>query len=233
MSAEAPPPAPPAAAPQYTELERFLWLVSDPFRAEFSQNSILASVGTSLGTTALIFVAWMLIRPYNTIVYAPKLRGQKDEKNAPPRLEPGIFAWFKPLWRTTDADLVDQIGVDAVLFLRVLRMCRDMLGILGFLSIAIMVPVNVIMSKRNNWPGGPTDPWTLMSPRIAWGKGMWAHVVMAWVFDFIIMYMLWVNYKAVANMRRNYFESEGYQMALSSRTLMVRLLNFRATSCPC
>src|SRR5690606_24784542 len=101
------------------------------------------------------------------------------------------------------------------------------LGILGFLGVSIVVPVNVIMSKRNSWADAPTDAFTLMSPAIAWGEGMWAHVVMAWVFDFIIMYILWVNYKAISKMRRDYFESEGYQLAISSRTLMVSYGSFQ------
>lgn len=203
-----------------TDAEKLLDLVSDPFRDQFNQNSLVASVGTSLGVTALVFLAWCLIRPHNTIVYAPKLR-HSDEKHAPPKLESGFFGWWKPLWKTTELELVEKIGVDAVLFLRVLRMCRTLMGVLGLISVVIVIPINVIISKKLSWKGAPTDPLVLMTPRIVMGPPMWAHVVMAWVFDSIIIFILWRNYKAVYQLRMNYFESETYQIALSSRTLMV------------
>lgn len=202
------------------ELQKFLSLVSDPFRDNFNQQSILASIGSSIALSSLIFLAWCFVRPHNSIVYAPRLR-HVDEKHAPPRMEKGYFTWWKPLWFTKEQDLVDQIGVDATLFLRVLRMCRNIMGILGLLGVLVVIPVNVIISKKDSWPGAPTDPLVLMTPRIVWGEPIWSQVVMAWVFDVIIMYFLLVNYKAVAGLRQRYFESKEYQVALSSRTLMV------------
>ncbi|KAF8444174.1 hypothetical protein BGX38DRAFT_1271717 [Terfezia claveryi] len=184
-----------------SELQKFLDLVSDPYRDQFNQQSILASIASSLATSAIIFLAWCLIRPHNSIVYAPKLR-HLDEKHAP-------------------RDLVDKIGVDATLFLRVLKMCRNIMGILGLLGVILVIPVNVLISKKNSWVGAPTDPLILMTPRMVWGEAIWSQVVVAWVFDAIIVYMLWVNYKAVAKLRQGYFESPEYQVALSSRTLMV------------
>ncbi|KAF8462989.1 hypothetical protein BDZ91DRAFT_796760 [Kalaharituber pfeilii] len=203
-----------------SDLQKLLELVADPFRDQFNQNSIVASVGSSLITTAIIFIAWCLIRPYNTIVYAPKLR-TSDDKHAPPRMEPGLFAWWKPLWQTKEADLVDKIGVDATLFLRVLRMCRTITGVLGLLGVVIVIPVNVSLSKKVYWVGAPRDPLTMMSPKIVFGPGIWSQVVLAWLFDAIIMYFLWVNYKAVFQLRQKYFESQEYQQTLASRTLMV------------
>jgi hypothetical protein len=51
---------------------------------------------------------------------------------------------------------------------------------------------------------------------------MWAHVIVAWVFNFIIMYFLYTNYAAITTMRKNFFETPEYQASLHSRTLMVR-----------
>lgn len=203
-------------------LDKFLLYVANPFRNQFNEASILASAGSSLGISIAIFVLWCLIRPHNTVVYAPKLRNA-GAKHAPPRLENSFFGWWKPLTRAKESDLVAQIGEDAVLFLRVLRMCRTIFFWLGLIGVGIVIPVNVIMSQKNivNWEEAPRDALTLMSPELAWGQGMWAHVVMAYVFDIIIMYILFRNYVAVAKIRKNYFESEGYQMSLHSRTLMV------------
>jgi hypothetical protein len=50
---------------------------------------------------------------------------------------------------------------------------------------------------------------------------MWAHVIIAWIFDFIIMYFLWRNYRMVVNLKRGYFENPEYTDSLHARTLMV------------
>lgn len=50
---------------------------------------------------------------------------------------------------------------------------------------------------------------------------MWSQVVCAWVFDIIIAFFLWRNYRAVRTLRRQYFESSDYQRSLHARTLMV------------
>ncbi|KAI5805546.1 hypothetical protein DFH27DRAFT_590686 [Peziza echinospora] len=203
-----------------TELEKFLQMIADPYQDSFNQNSIVASVGSSLGTTALIFLAWCMIRPHNTIVYAPKLRHRDNSHTQqPPRIESGIFGWVKPLWNAKEDDLVEQIGLDAVLFLRVLKMCRTILGALGLLGIVVVIPCNILLSVKELQ--SKKDAVVKVTPVVLLGPGMWVHVVMAWVFDAIIIYILWVNYKAVAILRQKYFESHEYQVALSSRTLMV------------
>lgn len=50
---------------------------------------------------------------------------------------------------------------------------------------------------------------------------MWAHVVFTYISDLIIFYFLWVNYRAVATLRKNYFESQDYQNSVHGRSLMV------------
>ena len=60
-----------------------------------------------MGITAAIALCFSFVRPYNTVVYAPKLK-HADEKHAPPPLGKGIFAWIKPLWSTTEKDLVTR-----------------------------------------------------------------------------------------------------------------------------
>lgn len=50
---------------------------------------------------------------------------------------------------------------------------------------------------------------------------MWAHVVIAYLFTFILMYLLWKNYREVVTLRKLYFESPEYVDSLHARTLMI------------
>jgi hypothetical protein len=206
-------------------LNRFLQLVQSPFKQSFTTNAFLASLGTSIGISLSIFGVWCALRPYNTLVYAPKLR-HADSKHAPPPIGKGLFSWFPPLLKCHEADLVDKIGMDATIFLRFMRLCRTMFFFLGIIGCLVMIPVNVTCNLKNeqynkqDW-GNNSKWYVLMSPTYTWGNCMWAHVVIAWVFDFVIMYFLWRNYQAVIDLRRNYFESREYLDSLHSRTLMV------------
>jgi hypothetical protein len=208
------------------KLSLFLNMVQSPFRQEFSTDAFFASLGSSLGISAAILLAWCLVRPYNSVVYAPKLRNA-DEKHAPPRIEKGYFAWLTPLLKCHEADLLPKLGLDAIVFLRFLRMCRNIFFVLAILGCAVMIPVNVSCNLKNSWTDvngtSSSRKWfVLMSPNYTWGNCMWAHVIVAWVFNFIIMYFLYTNYAAITTMRKNFFETPEYQASLHSRTLMVR-----------
>lgn len=207
-------------------LNRFLNLLQSSFRQTFSTDAFLASLGSSLGISALIFLAWCLVRPYHSVVYAPKLR-HADSKHAPPPVGKGYFSWLAPLVKCHEDDLINMgMGLDAVIFLRFMRLCRTLFFCLGILGCIIMIPVNVTCNKKHiqnaNQDWQPNRGWfALMSPMYTWGECMWAHVVIAWVFDAIILYFLWTNYREVVRLRKDYHKSPEYTRSLHSRTLMV------------
>ncbi len=163
---------------------------------------------------ALLF---SLIRPYHTIVYAPKLK-HADEDHAPPPLGKGLFAWVAPLWSTTEKDLVRLVGMDAALFMRFTVMCRNIFLVLAVFGCAILIPVNY-----SNSISFPDSVWiSLLGPSTVFGNAQWAQVAVAWLFNVTICGFLWWNYRKVLRLRRAYFESSDYQRSLHARTLMVR-----------
>jgi hypothetical protein len=172
-------------------------------------------LGSSIGITAAIAVGFSFLRPYNSVVYAPKLK-HADEKHAPPPLGKGILAWVVPLWSTSEQDLVNLVGLDAALFMRFTRMCRNIFVILSLLGCGILIPVNWV----NFWPAD--DVWLAkVTPRNVWGAPLWATVVFAWLLTIIVCGFLWWNYRKVLQLRRQYMQSEEYQQSLHARTLMV------------
>ncbi|KAL2267415.1 hypothetical protein VTJ83DRAFT_4692 [Remersonia thermophila] len=194
----------------------FLELLSDPFSSQsrLQESALFAAIGSSLGTTAAIAICFSLLRPYNNAVYAPKLK-HADEKHAPPPLGKGIFAWIAPLWSTTEQDLVNLVGLDAAIFMRFTRMCRNIFLILTVLGCCILIPVNWTFFT-------PDDLWFLkVTPRNVWGDPHWATVVFAWLLTVVVCGHLWWNYKKVLDLRRQYMKSEEYQQSLHARTLML------------
>lgn len=117
-----------------------------------------------------------------------------------------------------------QIGLDATIFLRFGRMCRNMFIVLSVVGCAIIVPVNVVysvQSQKNSGGAKLSNAIFLMTPRDLSGEVFWAHVALAYVFDIIVCGFLWRTYRAVHRLRRNYMESPEYQNSLHSRTLII------------
>ena len=118
--------------------------------------------------------------------------------------------------------------MDATVFLRFARMCRNMFIVLAIVGCAIIIPVNVvkgtIMQDAVASAGSGTANKNivfLMTPQGLLGDVWWAFVAIAYVFDIIVCGFLWWNYRAIHRLRRAYMESPEYQSSLFSRTLMI------------
>ncbi|KAL9602334.1 MAG: hypothetical protein Q9219_001900 [cf. Caloplaca sp. 3 TL-2023] len=174
----------------------------------------------------LITLAFSLMRPRNTIVYAPKLK-YADEKHAPPKLGKGLFEWVRPVAGAKEALLVEKTGLDSAVFLRFTRMLRNMFLILSIIGVVVLLPANVISADKDaikTNTGGNQRFFVSMTPQYTNSKhrgALWVHVVSVWVIDLIVAFFLWRNYIAVVRLRRQYFDSPEYLMSLHSRTLMV------------
>lgn len=196
-----------------------LCLVADPF-PQFKEIAVYSALGYSVGTMILITLAFSIMRPYNSVVYAPKLK-YADDKHAPPRIGKGMFAWIWPVASIKETELVEKVGLDATVFLRFTRMCRNIFVLVTVVAIAILLPANVISSRKNIPQTESHGFLNLSTPLYVNGAALWVHVVCAWAINIIVAFFLWRNYAAVTRLRRQYFESAEYLTALHSRTLML------------
>lgn len=167
-----------------------------------------------------ITIMFSLLRPHYSVVYAPKLK-YADEKHAPPPIGKGFFAWFSPVTRTKEAELVEKLGLDATVFLRFTRMCRDIFLALSVISIAILIPANTIGSKKTKGESGANGIFLAMTPHDIKQNSLWAHVISAYLIDIVAAFFLWRNYLVITRLRRQYFESSDFLKSLHSRTLMI------------
>ncbi len=182
-------------------------------------NAFWTSLGTSIAFTFLLALLFSILRPRHAAVYAPRLKRASKGGPGPPPVGKGFLSWLKPVLKTNEAQFQSAVGLDASVFLRFTRMCRDMFLVMSLVGCGILIPTN--------WTGGVKSltkgqsPFTLMSPLLVWGKPLWAQVICAWLLNLIVAVFLWVNYRAVRRLRRTYFESPEYQARLHSRTLLV------------
>ncbi|KAJ4178236.1 hypothetical protein NW767_001589 [Fusarium falciforme] len=199
--------------------QELLDLLKNPYNDQLQAASMYSALAISLPVTIFIAFCFSLLRPYHQAIYAPKMK-HADEKHAPPPIGKAPWSWITTLWKTKEEQLVYLIGMDATIFLRFVRMCRNMFLTLCVTGVGILLPVHVSHWKTIGDDSGNT--WvSKITPLHVWGQAIWAQVVIAWVFNIIIAIYLWFNYRKVLQLRRKYFESEEYQKSLHSRTLMV------------
>lgn len=129
---------------------------------------------------------------------------------------------MKPVLKTKESDLAETIGLDAIIFLRFAKMCRNIFLVLTVIGCLVMIPINITESDEGMTQDLST--FSTMTPMYVFSEALWSHVACAWGFDAIVAYFLWRNYKAVAVLRKRYFQSSDYQRSLHARTLMVRFL---------
>lgn len=118
-------------------------------------------------------------------------------------------------------------GLDAAIFLRFINMLRNMFLVMAVLGCAVLVPVNSTQSIKYD-----SDTWLMrLTPQNVYNEAQWATVLCAWLFNILVLGLLWWNYRKVLQLRREYFETPEYQQSLHSRTLMVRTASARAPPC--
>lgn len=113
---------------------------------QFGITAIIAGLLTSATISGIVLLIFSILRPRHKIVYAPKVK-YANEKKAPPPIDDGLLSWLKPVWQCTDEYLLDKIGLDAVLFLRFWRMCRNIFICFG-LGSAVMIPYNIVVGLK-------------------------------------------------------------------------------------
>ncbi|PWY92381.1 DUF221-domain-containing protein [Aspergillus heteromorphus CBS 117.55] len=198
--------------------EQFLKLISNPFQSDFQVNAIWASLATSVGLSIALTLLFSLFRPRHSVVYAPKVK-HADRKHTPPPVGKGFFAWLKPVLQTKEPQLVDCVGLDASMFIRFAKMCRNIFIFLSIIGCGVMIPLNLTQSTGNTV--SEFGAFATMTPLYVTTEAIWGQVVCAWAFDMIVAFFLWRNYKAVLALRRKFFESSEYQRSLHARTLMI------------
>ncbi|KAJ5095420.1 hypothetical protein NUU61_004776 [Penicillium alfredii] len=202
------------------ETDEFLRLIADPFHSAFQLSAVWASLGTSIGVSIILALLFSLFRPRHSLVYAPKVK-HADKRHTPPPVGKGFFAWIKPVIYTREPQLIDTVGLDAAIFLRFTKMCRNIFIFLSIIGCLVMIPVNITQSKNRDSSSQFSAFYTMTPLYVTNPTAIWSQVVCAWAFDFIIAFFLWRNYRAVRALRRQYFESSDYQRSMHARTLMI------------
>ncbi|EUC48104.1 hypothetical protein COCMIDRAFT_88293 [Bipolaris oryzae ATCC 44560] len=203
-----------------SSLDRFIDLISDPFQSQVQETSIYAAVVYSFVVSGLLVLTFCFLRPRNSRVYAPRAK-HADEKHRPLPLGNKPLSWLSAVRNVREQDLVDKIGLDAIIFLRFMRMIRNIFFVLTVVGCLILIPVNVVGGSPFYKQWSSISTLMKFTPQYIFGRKFWAYVAFAYMIQGTVCFFLWRNYSAVLKLRRAYFDTEEYKSSLHARTLLL------------
>ncbi|KAG2182334.1 hypothetical protein INT43_007264 [Umbelopsis isabellina] len=207
------------------------------FDSQRSQDAALdvkgmaTQLGINLAISVGVLLGFQLLRPKNTLIYAPRAKFGTNEITKPPQVGNGLFDWIKPVLHTKDDVLLQKIGFDAFIFLRILRILRHILYTMTFVGVCGLIPLNIIATSRTGvWPPGASIDFLSIStinnvngkaPSNANYTWYWAHVAVTWIFTLAIFFFFYRGYVIYARIRQQYFTSPDYVASVHSKSILI------------
>lgn len=179
--------------------------------------AVASQVALMLVVSIATVVAFNVLRPQNKVIYEPKVKYHVGDKK-PPRISDSLLGWLPPLVRTKEPELLDKVGLDAVTFLRFIRMMRSLLATVALLCCVILLPIDVIYNL-NHVPSTGRDILSMLTIRDVQGSYLFAHVAMTYLITAVVMAFVWKNWKVMLRLRQEWFRSPEYMQSFYARTL--------------
>ncbi|KAI8581589.1 hypothetical protein K450DRAFT_232048 [Umbelopsis ramanniana AG] len=165
---------------------------------------------TSVGV--LCFLIFCALRTRWTILYQPRLH---MKRHSPPNLPKSLFGWIIPLIRISHEEVLEKVGMDAVVMLQFLLMAFKLFAFCSFFGVTVLVPISVSVSHV-----AKDDPSALTIIAVEDSERyMIAYLIFTYLFSFVSFWLMYGNYDAYIRLRRQYLIRN--KKALSVRTVMV------------
>ena len=133
-------------------------------------------------------------------IYSPRLLLLQDEHLPHGKLPSSWLAWVSPSLMSRDDDIFRHLGLDALVYLRFLRLLlKASIFVLPY-GMFILVPLNV--HGGMNLKEG-LDKVSMSNVRLDSSK-LWAHLIAVWVYSLSFIYILKEEWKVYTVYRQIY-----------------------------
>ncbi|KAI0240946.1 hypothetical protein L0F63_007041 [Massospora cicadina] len=157
-----------------------------------SLPSLLYQNGIVLLTCFGLLAAFCLLRPNNGAVYHRR-RKLSHSNRAFPKLPSGPFSWFRVVWRTSEEEILLKCGLDAVMFLRLVRL--GLVYALGTVPFGLAL-VGVDYFAKEAEVASETSGFDLQRLTITNVDAksfLWVHIAFGWISFFFLGAWLYKN----------------------------------------
>lgn len=181
-----------------------------------SQTSTVLSTLTIYGIIGLALLVLFEFSRQQSVVYFPRCHSHKNRTPSPP--SSGLISWIYSTLSISEKDTLRMIGMDAYVFLRVLRLFTLICFICGMLGLIVLIPIYA------------TSPFNPENPGIRrWSMGnipesddrLWSSCIFTYVFSLIFLGLLHYEYSRFVQLRQQYFKGNHEQSSQSSYSILV------------
>ncbi|KAJ4829129.1 hypothetical protein Tsubulata_011814 [Turnera subulata] len=193
--------------------------------ADLEEIGYAAAINLLSAIAFLLAFAILRLQPFNDRVYFPKWY-LKGIRGSPTRARAFVskfvnldcstyirfLNWMPAALKMPEPELIDHAGLDSVVYIRIYLLGLKIFVPIAILAFSVLVPVN--------WTGGLlenskdkdltySDIDKLSISNIPSGsKRFFAHLTMLYAFTFWTFFVMYMEYKAVTNMRLRFLASE-------------------------
>ncbi|KAI1316467.1 hypothetical protein EDD11_009957 [Mortierella claussenii] len=158
-------------------------------------------------------------------MFAPRT---KLRRHTPPILSATFFGWIPQLLRIPEAEVLDCVGLDAVMLLRFFTMGAKLFFWCMIPGFLVILPVNNYSGRDGRDPAEPTDPDdgsdSFVSGMIPGVQGtsllyLFTQFTFTWIFSILSIYTIWHTYEDYISIRRKYMLKRA--KSITNRSVMV------------
>ncbi|CAO3566515.1 unnamed protein product [Mortierella alpina] len=181
-------------------------------------NGLMAQIGLSAGVSVVCIGVFEWNRRKKTLqyLYSPRCR---LKVNPTPPMSMKFLGWIKPTITLPEEFYIANVGLDAVMFLRFLKMCLQFCIFNAIIVGTILLPIHYFGDKH-----------FVEVPRFSIlniqddSNLLWAHVLLTYVVTVSWMFLLFKNYWQWMDLRREYTLQRIRQGEIAERSIFVSRL---------
>jgi len=142
-----------------------------------SRQTIVTTLIANGVICIVLIVAFLILRPLNKRIYDSRsMSSEMSPRDKPRELRGGKFGWIVDLLTRSDAEILQDAGLDGYLFLRYLRF----LGCVALFGIVLLLPILLPVNATN---GNGCRGFDLLAfGNITNENRYFAHVFLSWIF---------------------------------------------------
>ncbi|OVA14568.1 protein of unknown function DUF221 [Macleaya cordata] len=170
-------------------------------------SALLTSAGINIAISVVLLSLYSILRkqPGNVGVYFGRRLAQEHTRRLDPywldRFVPSP-SWIAKAWSTSEEEILQIGGLDAVAFLRILVFSIRIFSIAAIICMFLVLPLNYYGQQmiHKQIPSESLDVFTITNVEEG-SKWLWAHCLALYIISFSACILLYFEYKSIARMR--------------------------------
>ncbi|KAF9190128.1 hypothetical protein BGZ51_008917 [Haplosporangium sp. Z 767] len=183
-----------------------------------SFSGIMAQIGLSIGINIVCigFFEWNRRKKTMEHLYSPRCHLSVDPS---PPVSLKFMGWVLPTLRMPEEFYINNVGLDAVMFLRFLKMCLQFCIVNAVIIGAILLPLHY------NAGGTESEVQRMSIINVPdESQLLWAHVFLTYFISISWMFLLFKNYWQWMDLRREYTLQRIRQGEIAERSIFISRL---------